>query len=95
MIADMLKNTKEQQTVVGPLVRCLKELGWKTEQMVFGKKEWRVPKSPSEATKREKGHAFNGFPVDIAVFDSIENTKTDENDYFNYKNYKKEYENFD
>ena len=29
------------------------------------------------------------------VFDSIENTKTEENDYINYKNYKKEYENFD
>ena len=41
--------------------------------MVFGKKEWRIPKSPSEATKREKGNAYAGFPVDIAVFDNIEN----------------------
>ena len=34
------------------------------------KKEWRVPKSPSEATKREKQESFAGFPVDIAVFDA-------------------------
>jgi type I restriction enzyme M protein len=39
--------------------------------MIFGKSEWRIPKSPSEQTKREKGQSFNGFPVDIAVFDSV------------------------
>lgn len=72
-ISDLLKRTVEQQTVVGPLVQRLVSLGWEVGQMVFGKKEWRIPKSPSEATKREKGNAYAGFPVDIAVFDNIEN----------------------
>jgi type I restriction enzyme M protein len=36
---------------------------------LFGQPEWRVPKSPSESNRREKKTAFNGFPVDIAVFD--------------------------
>lgn len=69
----LLKNTPEQQTVVGPLVRKLIAAGWSQKQMVFGKKEWKVPKTPSEATKREKGRSFSGFPVDIAVFDSVGN----------------------
>ena len=68
-IAAKLKAIPEQQTVVGPLVEHLVRLGWRLDQMVFGKAEWRVPKSPSEATKREKNRSFAGFPVDIAVFD--------------------------
>ena len=72
-ITSLLKGTVEQRTVVGPLVQQLVSLGWDISQMVFGKKEWRIPKTPSEATKREKGHSFSGFPVDIAVFDKIEN----------------------
>ena len=71
-VAEKLKNIPEQQTVTGPLVVHLLSLGWKLGQMVFGKKEWRIPKSPSESTKREKGRAFSGFPVDIAVFDSVD-----------------------
>jgi type I restriction enzyme M protein len=55
---------------VGPLVRLLVQYGWSLDQMRFGKNEWRVPRSPSEASKRERGRAFDGFPVDIAVFDS-------------------------
>jgi type I restriction enzyme M protein len=70
-ISDKLKNTPEQKTVVGPLVTYLVQIGWKLEQIVFGKHEWRVPKSPSEATKRERGQSFAGFPVDIAVFDDV------------------------
>lgn len=35
--------------------------------------EWRVPKTPSEATNREAGHSFKGFPVDVALFDAVEN----------------------
>lgn len=77
-IEEQLKNTSEQKTVVGPLVRKLIASGWSIGQMVFGKKEWKVPKTPSEATKREKGHSFSGFPVDIAVFDS-ETTAGDPN----------------
>jgi type I restriction enzyme M protein len=50
-------------------VQYLVDLGWSLDQMIFGKAEWFVPKRPSEQTKREKGRAFDGFPVDIAVFD--------------------------
>ena len=32
-----------------------------------------MPKSPSEATERERGNSFQGFPVDIALFDSVKN----------------------
>jgi len=69
-IASRLGSTPEQLRVVGPLVQYLKDQGWRLDQMVFGKKEWFVPKSPSEQTKREKGESYSGFPVDIAVFDS-------------------------
>lgn len=70
LVAGRLKNTKEQRDVVGPLVLLLVEMGWELEQMVFGKTEWRVPKTPSEAAKREKHRSFDGFPCDIAIFDS-------------------------
>ena len=55
-----------------PLVEKLMALGWHKEQIVF-EPEWRVPKSPSEAAKREKGQSYSGFPVDIAIFDSPAN----------------------
>ena len=70
IIASKLKNTKEQHDVVGPIVKRLVKSGWNIEQIVFGKKEWLVPKTPSEAHKREKAQSFDGFPCDIAVFDS-------------------------
>ena len=65
----LLRDTPEQQRVVGPVVQCLCDIGWSLDQIVFGRKEWRVPKSPSEQTKRDKGHSYAGYPVDIAVFD--------------------------
>lgn len=71
LIQKKLKKTKEQQLVVGPLVLYLVSIGWDFEQIVFGKKEWRVPTTPSEATKRQKGQSFDGVPCDIVVFDSI------------------------
>ena len=64
-----------ERTVVGPLVAHLVETGWDLRQIVFGHGEWRVPKTPSEATKRERQRAFVGFPVDIAVFDDPCNTR--------------------
>ncbi len=73
-IEERLKDTHEQRSVVGPLVRYLCDIGWDLEQIVFGKKEWRVPKSPSQATLREKGQSFEGFPVDIAIFDDPAHT---------------------
>ena len=69
VISERLKDTREQKSVVGPLVSYLVESGWAIEQITYGKKEWFVPKTPSEATRREKGRSFSGFPVDIAVFD--------------------------
>lgn len=72
-IAAKLKDGPEQHLVVGPLVLYLVSIGWKLDQIVFGRAEWRVPKSPSQATKREKGESFEGFPVDIAVFDDAKN----------------------
>ena len=68
-----LKDIPEQRDVVGPLVAQLVNAGWSLEQIIFGKSEWRVPKSPSEASKREKRTSFAGFPVDIAVFDDQRN----------------------
>ena len=67
-----LKKIPEQLTVVGPLIDLLVSFGWKVDQIIFGKKEWLIPKTPSEATKREKGNKYSGFPVDIAVFDTPE-----------------------
>lgn len=72
-VAARLKDGPEQTAVVGPIVRLLVSYGWNLDQIVFGKHEWRVPKSPSQATQRERGNAFQGFPVDIAVFDSVKN----------------------
>ena len=68
-IDERLKNTPEQKSVVGPLVSYLVNNGWHPEQMVYGKQEWYIPKTPSEATRRQKGRSFPGFPVDVAVFD--------------------------
>ena len=70
-IPPKLKSTPEQQLVVGPLVDYLLSLGWSFDQVVFGKKEWQVPRRPSEASKREKGRSFEGFPVDVALFQSV------------------------
>lgn len=72
-ISEQLKEGPEQQLVVGPLVEYLiKEKGYKLGQIFFGKNEWRVPKNPSEAARREKGTSYEGFPVDIAVFSDEE-----------------------
>ncbi len=70
-ITAKLKNTREQREVVGPLVMFLRSIGWSLDQLEFGTREWRVPKAPSEATKRERGGSFEGFPCDVAVFDSV------------------------
>ena len=69
-ILTKLKDGPEQQLVVGPLVELLIKNGWDFNQIIFGKNEWKIPKTPSEASKREKGSSYDYFPVDIAVFDS-------------------------
>ncbi|MGI5906661.1 MAG: hypothetical protein ACOX85_10465 [Candidatus Pararuminococcus gallinarum] len=65
-----LKDGPEQHLVIGPLVQRLIDNGWKLGQIMFGHNEWRVPKTPSEASKREDGTSYEGFPVDIAVFEN-------------------------
>ena len=72
-IISRLKDGPEQQQVVGPIVDYLCEIGYSLDQIVFGRSEWQAPKNPSQASKREKGHKFSGFPCDIAVFDSAAN----------------------
>jgi hypothetical protein len=71
-ITSRLKTGEEQHRVVGPLVRFLNSVGWTLDQLEFGRLEWRVPATPSEATRRERGESFRGFPCDIAIFDSPE-----------------------
>lgn len=71
-IREKLKDIPEQIDVVGPIVQRLIALGWELDQMMFGKKEWGVPKTPSSSNSREKGRKYDSFPVDIAIFDSPE-----------------------
>jgi type I restriction enzyme M protein len=73
IVASKLKAGPEQIKVIGPIVDKLIDIGWSLEQIVFGQHEWKTPKSPSEASKREKGASFDFFPVDIAVFDDAKN----------------------
>ena len=68
---------KEHHLTRLPALKSLLDLGWSREQVQCpspesSDKEWRVPKSPSEAHKREKGNSFNGYPIDMALFDSVE-----------------------
>lgn len=60
-IISKLKAGPEQRLVIGPLVQRLLDKGWKIGQMMFGRTEWRVPKTPSEASKRESGSSYDGF----------------------------------
>ena len=73
-IVELLKDGPEQRLVVGPIVERLIGLGWEQKQIIFGKNEWKIPITHSEASKREKNEAFDYFPVDVAVFDSVETT---------------------
>ncbi len=72
-ITSCLKQGPEQQQVVGLLVNHLRQVGYDLEQIIFGRSEWQAPKNPSQASKREKGQKFLGFPCDIVVFDSSVN----------------------
>ena len=74
-INQQLQATREQELVVGPLVSYLTRIGWDLGQIVFGKSEWHVPKTPSDASRREKGQSFSGFPVDVAIFDDPTNVR--------------------
>ncbi|MBK5223042.1 MAG: SAM-dependent DNA methyltransferase [Acidimicrobiia bacterium] len=47
------------------------EGGWSDGQIIF-QPEWRVPRTPSQASRREAGHSFDGYPSDIVIFESDE-----------------------
>ena len=69
---------KEHHLTRLPVLQQLLSLGWDREQILCpspdsNDKEWYVPKTPSEASNRELGRSYKGFPVDICLFDSIEN----------------------
>ena len=68
---------KEHHATRIPILNTLLELGWERSQIICPSPdsddvEWNVPKTPSEASKREARHKFAGYPVDIALFDSVE-----------------------
>lgn len=65
----LVRRQTEHLDVRLPTVEALVQLGWKREQILF-QPEWRVPRTPSQASRREKGQSFDGFPADIAIFDS-------------------------
>lgn len=68
---------KEHHLTRLPVLDKLLKLGWDRGQIICPSpestdKEWHVPKTPSDASSREAKKSFKGFPVDIAIFDSIE-----------------------
>ncbi len=75
-------NFVEHHEVRLPLLDALVSLGWNRDQIQCPSpdsddREWRVPRNPSSAARREKGQRFDGFPVDVAIFDSA----SDKGDY--------------
>ncbi len=67
----MVLTGPEHQHARLPVIGALGALGWTSRQILW-KPEWRVPQSPSEATKREGGHSFKGWPVDLVLFEDPE-----------------------
>lgn len=71
------KSFKEHHLTRLPVLNELVKSGWDRGQIICPSpdsedKEWRVPKTPSEAANREAKRRFKGFPVDIALFDEVE-----------------------
>ena len=52
-----------------PLINELEKLGWDKNQIQF-MPEWKVPKTPSDASKRESNQSFQGFSICIS-FESL------------------------
>lgn len=63
----------EHQKTRLPMIQKLKAAGWSEEQMRW-QPEWRVPKSPHDASAREAGKSFASWPVDLALFDDPSHT---------------------
>ncbi len=59
----------EHNEVRLPLVDQLLALGWSSKQVQW-KPEWRVPKNPSEHSRREAGQSYQGYPVDVIIWES-------------------------
>jgi len=59
----------EHQLVRLPLINKLLSAGWSAQQVQW-EPEWRVPRNPSEHSRREAGQQFTGFPVDIVIWES-------------------------
>lgn len=68
----------EHDDVRLPTVATLLQNGWSEGQIVY-QPEWRVPRTPSQASRREAGHSFDGYPCDIAIFESDETSGEWEN----------------
>lgn len=68
----------EHEEVRLPIIQALKTLGWSESQMQW-QPEWRVPRIPSEGAKREEKKGFQGYPVDLALFEDTDR----ENDWQN------------
>lgn len=66
-------NGPEHQRVRLPVIEALVNAGWDRDQLQW-KPEWRVPKSPHDASKREEGRKFESWPVDLAIFDDARYT---------------------
>jgi len=65
------KEGPEHKLVGVPLLDELMKLGWAEDQVRYDP-EWKVPKNPSQASKREAGGSFDGFPADLVIFDTPE-----------------------
>lgn len=59
----------EHDEVRIPTLDALVAVGWSDGQIQF-QPEWRVPRTPSQASRREAGHSFEGYPADIVIFES-------------------------
>lgn len=58
----------EHQQVRLPVIEELVRAGWDRAQLQW-EPEWRVPKSPHDASSRELGRSFASWPVDLAIFE--------------------------
>lgn len=61
----------EHNNVRLPVIERLEQAGWHPEQMQW-QPEWRVPQAPHDASDREAGRSFRGWPVDLVLFDDAE-----------------------
>ena len=68
LVEDKLKGP-EHTKVRLPTIEKLKKLGWQDSQIQW-RPEWRIPRTPHDASKREAGQSFKSWPADLAIFDS-------------------------